>query len=39
VPFLLSADDALKLSRALRTEAEVVAKLNPDKTRSDHNRT
>jgi len=39
VPFLLSADDALNLSRALRSEAEVVAKLNPDKTRSDHDRT
>ena len=31
VPFLLSANDALKLSRALRTEAEMVAKASPDK--------
>ena len=31
VPFLLSASDALNLSKALRTEAEMVAKLSPDK--------
>ena len=29
VPFALSADDALKLSRALQTEAEIVAKQKP----------